>query len=49
MDANTHTSRTLNDGAFLVPRLGFTNFVGGPKALEWALAFRDGKRVPFPI
>lgn len=52
MDANTHTSRSLDDGAFVVPRLGVTNFVGGPKALEWALAFRDGKRLrecPFQI
>lgn len=46
MYVNTHTSRSLNDGAFVVPCLGVTNFVGGPKALEWALAFRDGKRVP---
>ncbi|GLT68189.1 hypothetical protein SLA2020_404440 [Shorea laevis] len=38
MDVNTHTSRSLDDGAFVVPCLGVTNFVGGPKALEWALS-----------
>lgn len=38
MDVNTHTSRSLDDGAFVVQCLGVTNFVGGPKALEWALS-----------
>lgn len=52
MDANNHTSRSLDDGAFVVPCLGVTNFVAGPKALEWALAFQDGKilrECPFQI
>jgi hypothetical protein len=45
MDVDISYGISFADGVMVITCLGVTSFAGGPNALEWALAFRDGKSV----
>lgn len=48
MDVDIPYGISFADGVMVIPCLGVSDFARGPKALEWALAFRDGKIVLIP-